>query len=136
MPLRVAASELLSRFRAARSSRPLLALAVALVALAVAPASALAQFQLGLEDPLLSQATPTTANQEAWGTVHQAAASTVRIQAIWASVAPTGSEPGRSALPRDRSRRRGSRRRRPPCPPATQYSHGAGVGAGARQAGN
>jgi hypothetical protein len=91
MPLRVAASELLSRFRAARSSRPLLALAVALVALAVAPASALAQFQLGLEDPLLSQATPTTANQEAWGTVHQAAASTVRIQAIWASVAPTGS---------------------------------------------
>ena len=63
-------------------------LVIALAAIALAPAGALAQFQLGLEDGFLSQMPATAQTKTAFGVLHQAAASTIRIPVAWSGVAP------------------------------------------------
>ena len=52
------------------------------------PASALADFQLGLYDPLLGLASTNPQSPVAYGVFNQVAASTVRIQLQWKVVAP------------------------------------------------
>ena len=91
MPPRAAASRTVERLRARKRHQGSLAALLAVsAAFVIAPASALGQFQLGIEDPLLNQPTPTALSTAAFGTFRQLAASTTRVAVAWETVAPTG----------------------------------------------
>ena len=75
------------RFVAARRAA---ALVVALIALALTPVSAQAQFQVGLMDPGFDATGTAAQSQAAYSAMHTIAGSVVRVVVVWANVAPAG----------------------------------------------
>jgi hypothetical protein len=76
---------------AKRLRLPVVAFFAALTMLVLAPASGLAQFQLGFEDPGFSDPVGSTPSQIAFGALNAVHGSTVRLYVGWGGVAPGGS---------------------------------------------
>ena len=70
--------------------RTVAALVLAVMACALAPASASAQFTIGLQDPYLEAQASSAEAHAGYGVMRAIAGSTVRVNVAWVAVAPAG----------------------------------------------